>query len=160
MANSLVVKLIERKAIGGNMYHNDLELAKASLEGKSIALARDGDIITSTLRGIGPMITFKREHKDLAGYSVADLVVGKAAAFLFIDAGIKEVYAKNISVQAKRVLKERGIYLEYEVLAEAIINREGTDLCPMEKLVKDIDDISSALPLIEKKYDELRSNSK
>lgn len=141
------------------MVHKDLELAKANLEGNTISLAKYKEVITSTLRGIGPMISFKREGRILRGYSVADLVVGKAAAFLFINAGITEVYAKIISVPAKRVLEEKGIYLEYEVLAEAIINRDGNDLCPMEKLVKDIDDIQIAIPLIEKKYDELRRNS-
>ena len=41
---------------------------------------------------------------NLQGYSVADLIVGKAAAMLFVKCGIAGVYAKTLSQSGKAVL--------------------------------------------------------
>lgn len=70
--------------------------------------------------------------------------MGKAAALLFVRSGIKAVYAKTLSESGKKILDEYGVYYEYERLTERIINRAGTDVCPMEKALKDIDDPEEA----------------
>ena len=119
----------------------NLELAKNNLRGHTICLAKDGKILTSDSRGISPMMNFLAEGVDLRGFSVADLVVGKAAAMLFVKAGIKEVFAKTLSESGKKVLEEHGIHFEAEILTERIINRLGTDICPMEKAVSFTDDV-------------------
>lgn len=62
----------------------DIELAKANLDGHSICLCRDGEIITDGSRGISPMMKFIAEDKDLKGYSVAVLIIVKATAMLFV----------------------------------------------------------------------------
>ena len=119
----------------------DLELAKNNLSGHTICLAKEGKILTSELRGISPMMIFLAEGVDLHGFSVADLIVGKATAMLFVKAGIKEVFAKTLSESGKKVLEDHGIPFEAEILTEKIINRLGTDICPMEKVLASIDDI-------------------
>lgn len=122
----------------------DLELAKNNLQGHTICLAKEGKLLTSDLRGISPMMNFLAEGVDLSGFSVADLIVGKATAMLFVKAGIKEVFAKTLSESGKAVLEKHGIPYEAEVLTEKIINRLGTDVCPMEKVLSSIDDIEEA----------------
>lgn len=97
------------------------------------------------------MMGFIADKVDLSGYSVADLVVGKAAAMLFIKSGIKEVFAKTLSESGKKILENNGIYYEYETLTEKIINRAGTDVCPMEKAVKGTDDIEKAYLILKNK---------
>ena len=72
----------------------DLELAKRNLAGHTICLCKDGRLLTSDKRGISPMMDFIEEDCDVAGYSVADKIVGKAAAFLFVLARVREVYAR------------------------------------------------------------------
>ena len=62
----------------------DIEIARANLDGHSICLCRDGRFFTDDGRGISPMIRFMEEERDLRGYAVADIIVGKAAALLFI----------------------------------------------------------------------------
>jgi len=62
----------------------DLELAKRNLAGHTICLCKDGKLLTSDKRGISPMMDFIEEGRDVTGYSVADKIVGKAAAFLFV----------------------------------------------------------------------------
>ena len=70
---------------------SDIENAKNALDGHSLALCRDGEIITSDLRGVAPMLSFLDNKTDLSGFSAADLIVGKAAALMCVKAGIKEV---------------------------------------------------------------------
>ena len=134
----------------------DLQIAKNNLEGHTICLCREGKCLFSEKRGISPMMDFIAEGKDLSGYSVADLVVGKAAALLFIKCKIKAVFAKTISESAKRVLELHGVGYEYETLTEKIINRDGTDICPMEKAVTGTDDVEEAYLILRNRLDILR----
>ena len=53
----------------------DLQNAKANLSGNTICLCKDGSAICSQKRGIAPMMGFIADGVDLAGYSVADIVV-------------------------------------------------------------------------------------
>lgn len=116
----------------------DLQLAKTSLSGHSLCLCKDGNLIFSDKRGISPLMDFIAENRDLSGYSAADIVVGKAAAFLMIKCGIKEVYARVISQAAASIFTQYAVPFSFDTITEKIINREGTDICPMEKTVMDI----------------------
>jgi len=96
---------------------------------------------TSKLSGVFPLLDIiKNAPEVLSGACVADKIVGKAAAVLLVYAGVKEVYAKTVSSYAILVLKKAGINLVYEKKVPFIKNRAGTDICPMEKLVLDIED--------------------
>ena len=127
----------------------DIERAAANLDGHSICLCRGGEIITDDGRGISPMMRFIAEGRELKGFSAADVIVGKAAAILFVKAGIVCVHGKTMSEAGKAYLEAHGIPCTFDTLTEKIINRQGTDICPMEKTVADIDDT-------EKGYEALR----
>lgn len=136
----------------------DIDIAKASLEGHSIALCRDGKLLISDKRGIAPMVDFISDGEDLRGFSAADLIVGRAAAMLFVRAGIKEVYARTLSVGGKEYLEAHGIRVTFSELTEQIKNRAGTGICPMEEAVTGISDpeqgyaaVSAKLALLRKK---------
>ena len=77
-------------------------------------------------------------------------LLGKAAALLFAKSGIKSVYAKTLSRSGKKILELYGIKYEYETLTERIINRSGTDICPMEKAVSATNDPLEAYDLLKK----------
>ncbi len=127
----------------------DIQIAKANLEGHTICLCKNGKCLYSESRGISPMMNIIADGVDLAGYSVADLIVGKAAALLFVKCGIKEVYAKTLSEGGKKVLEENGVPVTFQTLTEKIINRDGTDICPMEKAVAATDNPEEAYTLIK-----------
>ena len=149
------------KYFGTGIKSTDLQTAKDNLEGHTICLCKDGKCLFSEKRGIAPMMDFIAEGVELSGYSVADLVVGKAAALLFIKCGIKRVFAKTLSESAERVLKIYGVDYEYETLTPKIINRDGTDICPMEKAVTDTDDAHEAYLILQNRLNVLRyKNSK
>ena len=134
---------------------SDLQIARENLSGHTICLCRDGKLIISDKRGISPMMSLIAEGADLCGYSVADLIVGKAVAMLFVKCNIKEVYAKTMSVGGRDMLAAHSIPCEYETLTERIINRDGTDICPMEKTVQNTDDIEEGYNLLKTKLQSL-----
>lgn len=135
----------------------DLEIAKTNLAGHTICLCKDGNILFSQSHGIAPMMNFIADDVDLLGYCVADLVVGKAAAMLFVKCGIKQVFAKTLSQSGKKMLETHGIPCECEILAEKIINRAGTDICPMEKAVIDTDDINEAYAILQRALQQVNN---
>jgi hypothetical protein len=101
------------------------------------------------------MMKFIAEGRDLCGYSAADLIVGKAAAMLFVKAGISEVYGEIMSKAGADFLIAHDIPFSYGTLTEKIINRRGDDICPMEKTVADILDIDAGYEALRKKIMEL-----
>lgn len=118
----------------------NLECAKRKLsdEGHTLVLYNGTEYVTSTDRGIKPLVELYEKQRSYNTFSVADKVVGKAAAFMYVLLGIKEIYTVVISKEAFMVFKEYGICVEYDVVSDFIINRDKTDICPMEKLVLDV----------------------
>lgn len=134
----------------------DLEIAVKNLEGHSICLCKDGEYFTLDGKGISPIMKLLGEGKDICGYSVADTVVGKAAAMLFVKAGIKDLHAKLMSKPSEAFLKKAHIPYTYETLAENIKDRTGTDICPMEKTVENIEDADIAYEALKNKLLSLK----
>ena len=137
----------------------DLTLAKNNLGNHSVCLCKDGECIVDDRRGLSPLVGLISLGADLSGYSVADKVVGKAAALLFVKCNVAVVYAKTLSQSGKAVLDKHGIPVEYDTLADRIINRDGTDMCPMEKTVADCDDPQRAYELIKNKLASLTAQN-
>ena len=107
--------------------------------------------------GVAPMLEFIAAGTDLQGFSAADKIVGKAAAMLFLFAGVRSVYAGVMSEDAVKVFQRHGISSSYGELVPAIMNRMGAGPCPMEQTVKEIDDPAEALAAIKHKLETLRS---
>ena len=134
----------------------DAARARDALPGHTLALCRGEECIVSDLRGIAPMLSLIGEGKDLRGWSAADVVVGKAAALLFVYAGIAEVYAGVLSDKGAAVLEERGIPYSCGGRAPYIVNRQGDGVCPMERAVEKIFDPAEALSALQTRLAELR----
>ena len=86
----------------------------------------------------------------LDGAFIADKVVGKGAAALMVAGGVMGVYTDVISRPALTLFSESDIDVEYGTLVENIINRAGTDICPVEKLCEECLTAEECLPLITK----------
>lgn len=114
-------------------------------------LVKGDNIITSAENGIKPLLKFIADSKDYSGFSAADKIVGKAAAFLYAKLGVSAVYAEVLSADGKRILETNGIACEYASLTEQIINRKGDGLCPMEMAVRDTADTENAYCLLLEK---------
>ena len=142
----------------------DKNLIKAKEEfstGKyTLVICKDEDIIKSDLTGVKPLIKLIDEHKDCKGYSAADKIVGRAAAFLYILLGIKNIYGEVMSKGAIELIKNNGIYYEYKTLTEFIENRKKTGICPMDEAVKNINEPKSAYEAIKNKIKLLQGQIK
>jgi hypothetical protein len=133
----------------------DIEIAKHQLREKSfnLVIAKDGRIIFETTKsGVNGFLSAIDElrRENLQGASIADKIVGRAAALLCAYAGVKAVYAVVLSEGGKRVLEENSVRLEFVDLVPGILNRQKTGACPFEKIVSDVSDGAEA-------YEKLKS---
>lgn len=135
----------------------DIKLAKFILkdEGLTCVLCKDGMVFRSDKRGVRPLLDLLESGIDFGGFSAADKVVGNGAAHLYVLLGVSEVYAEVISMPAVKTLCKHRINIRVGTLVEAISNRQGDGICPMEEAVRGIDDPKEALKAIRMKLAEL-----
>jgi len=141
---------------------NKLEKAKAILleENYTCVVVDNNETKTSCLSGIRPLMGFLSASKDaFKGASMADRCIGRAAAFLMIYGGVEEVYALVISEHALEILEKYHIPVQYEEKVPYIINRDHTDMCPMEKTCLDIDSPEEAYEALKNKIKQLMQRS-
>ena len=126
---------------------NNLLKARSLLESgnHTCVVCKEDSIYTTSQRGVAPLLNWLDDGVDLKGYSAADRVVGRGAAFLYCLLGVKEVYAKVMSHPAAQVLRSHHIHASADAFVEGIINRAGTGPCPFEAAVMDIQDAEAAL---------------
>ncbi len=118
-------------------------------------LVKDSTVYTSHDRGVKPLLELIEKGIDLRSFSAADKVVGKATAFLYVLAEVKEVYAPVMSKSAKDILTKHGIKAFCDKSVDFIINRKGDGLCPMETAVKGIQDPQIAMTAVKEKLKAL-----
>ena len=111
-------------------------------------VCRDDIVYTTNQRGVAPLLTWLDNGTNLEGFSAADRVVGRGAAFLYCLLKVRAVYARVMSHPAAQVLQNHGILAEAENYVEGIINRSGTGPCPFEAAVLEIRDPQEALTAI------------
>ena len=127
----------------------DLDLAKNTLreEELSLAVAKDGKVLfRSKSHGVADLLAMVSDIGRLAeGSSLADSIVGRAAALLCVYSKIIAVYGANMSEGALSVFKANGIKCEYGTLVPKILNRKKNDICPFDKAVLGTNDPNIAL---------------
>ena len=117
----------------------DLELAKEMLRkhNRALVIVKAGRILHETnASGIRGFLTaLDKIGSNIEGSSVADKIVGEAAAQLCAYSHVREVYAVVLSQCGKNVLERNNIHCEFGSLVPHILNMKQTALCPFEKLV-------------------------
>ena len=107
-------------------------------QGVGMIIDNNGEITTYNQHGVKDLLRLTKEEPErLKGAVVADKKVGKAAACLLIEGGVKRVNTPLVSTPAKAMLKAAGIPLYAREEIPLMVNNEGTDLCPMEKKLLD-----------------------
>ena len=126
-------------------------------EGCSCVIYNNDHIHLFHKRGVQDLHQLLRTSPDtLRGAMIADKVVGKGAAVLMTAGGVRWVYADVISQSALEFLLTHNIEAEYGRVVPNIINRAGTDICPVEKLCMQCDNIEDALTLIDEFIEKMR----
>lgn len=90
-----------------------------------------------------------REPGFMRGAEAVDKVIGRGAALLLVKGGVARVYAEVISSGALGVLRDAGISVSFGTETPHIINREGTGICPVERLTAGTDSPDEAYKLIK-----------
>lgn len=121
------------------------------------AFVSEDETLLSDAKGIGFAAELCNQKKDLSNGCVADKIVGKAAALLFVYLGVKCVYADVMSEGAELVFKEFGIEYSFGTKTKNIINRKGDGLCPMENAVINIGTPEKALLAVNDTLQKLKS---
>lgn len=125
------------------------EIAKQQLNTHSLVVVKDGRTSVYDGRGIKPVVDYL-EKDNFDGAFVADKVIGKASALLLVYGKVQEVYTPAISKPAVKVFEDNNVKYSADKIVDNIINRTGTDLCPMEKKVQNIDNPKKAYKLFRK----------
>ncbi len=135
----------------------DIETAKSILsdKGATLAIVKEGRVLfesdSSGIRGL--LQAIEKLGKEMAGSSVADKVVGRAAALLLAHSSVREVYASVLSREGLKVLEENHIKIEHENLVQIILDQTGKKICPFEKFSSEIKSLDAA-------YEQLKNFAK
>lgn len=113
-------------------------------------------VLTSTKRGIAPLLEWIEAGEDLRGFSCADRIIGRAAAMLLILGGVRAVHGDVTSAGAKELLEAHGVEVSFDTLTERIINRRGDGPCPMEQAVASLTDPAAAPQVLRAALDKLK----
>lgn len=112
---------------------------------RGVVRSADGRLKEFRRQGVADLFQLlTNEPGFLQGASMADRVVGRGAALLMVKGGVKEIFTFVLSQPALDVLRQAGITVTYDTLQPNIINRTGTDICPVEKLTADTNDPDEA----------------
>lgn len=107
-------------------------------------------IYTFTGAGVSDLYDMvKNKPCFLKEATVADKVVGKAAAALMILGSVNKVYAGIISLSALVLLRHAGIETDFGQVVPCILNRDKTDWCPLEKMCYQKESAEEIFPLID-----------
>lgn len=121
------------------MQNRDLELAKSRLKDRDLTLVivkEDKVIFETGSQGVGGFLqAIEKLGKRLFASSVADKIVGAAAAMLCVYSEVSSVFAATISEEGIKVLENNQIIYQFENEVPNILNHDKTDVCPFEKLV-------------------------
>lgn len=133
-------------------------LAKSTLfeNEYSIVVVKENEIVyKSESKGLQSLISlYKNDVNTLENSSIADKVIGRAAALILVDSNIKEVYADLISQNAIDILDKSDIPYEYKTQVKEIRNRDNTGMCPMEELSLKCVNADELIEKIEEKFNK------
>lgn len=137
---------------------HDLEYAKSLLarSDATCVLCKGSMVYQSNRRGVAPLLSWLDSETDMMGFSAADKVVGRGAAFLYRLLGVRSVYGAIMSVGAVKVLRAGGVEVSWGTLTESIMNRQKTGPCPIELATRNIQEPENALFIIRSTLESLQ----
>ncbi len=92
-------------------------------------------IFRSKKSGVKGLLDFIKESGEKrAGLIIFDKIVGQAVVLLAVYLKAKEVYGGTGSELAVNALEKYKIKFYFQKTVPNILNRDKTDLCPLEKL--------------------------
>jgi hypothetical protein len=128
---------------------DDLSLAKEVLlkDNLTFVLAKSGKVLfKSKSHGISDLLAMLDSvGRRTEGASLADSIVGRAAALVCVYSKITAVYGVSMSEGALSIFRVHGVHYEFGTLVPRILNRAKDDVCPFDKAISGVEDPRAAL---------------
>ena len=103
--------------------------------------------------GVSDLLTLLTNEPDrLKDATIADKMVGRAAAVLMAAARVREVHTNLISTPALKVLHEADIQVFYDEEVPQILNRDQSGQCPIDALLNDADDVEECVAILKDRF--------
>jgi hypothetical protein len=119
---------------------HDIELTRKiiSENGMGLVAIKEGKVLIQAQdRGVRPFVQAVMDlGEKLRGAVIGDRVMGRASAMLCIYSGAVAVYTPLVSDAAVEELRVAHIKLVADEKTPRILNRDGTDVCPFEKMTE------------------------
>jgi hypothetical protein len=146
------------------MKKQDLELAKLKLieDDLSLVITKKGKVVFSTKKpGInGFLEAIKKLPEELIKASVADKIIGVAAARLCVYSKISSVFAVTISEGAVKTFEKNKISYNFDNKVIKILNRDKSDVCPFEKIAIESETVEDAYKKMKLLADQINGKQK
>lgn len=97
------------------------------------------------------------EPSTLHGATVADKVIGKAAAGMMAYGGVASVYADIMSARAIPILKGNKINYSYAKMVDHIIIPKNDSRCPLETIVASAITAEEIVSTLRKHFSEMNT---
>ena len=132
---------------------------RLATENHTLVVCR-GDVVRCfDQRGVADLYALLHNEPELLrGASVADKVVGRAAAALMIAGGVRALHTGVVSRLALDLFTQSPVEVYYDVVVEHVINRTQTDWCPLERRCADAQTVEECLERIDRFMEELRKH--
>lgn len=122
----------------------------------SLIIAHGDDTRVYDTKGIATLLQLVTSgNQTMQRATIADKVVGKAAAALMIIGGATAVHALLISDGAVELLHDAGVTVDYDKRVDHILNRTASGWCPMEQACRNCRTAEECLTAIKKTTEKL-----
>lgn len=119
----------------------------------SLVVKNHGIVTTYSKPGVRDLeYLLDHDPEMLHGATIADKVIGKAAAAMVVVGGVKELYAEVMSKKAIPFLEEAGIAYTYGTLVDTI--KEEGDRCQLEKITAPASTPEETVALLRAHFEE------
>ena len=119
----------------------------------SLVVKNHGIVTTYSKHGVRDLeYLLGHDPEMLHGATIADKVIGKAAAAMVVVGGVKELYAEVMSKKAIPFLEEAGIAYTYGTLVDTI--KEEGDRCQLEKITAPATTPEETVALLRTHFEE------
>lgn len=119
----------------------------------SLVVKNHGIVTTYSKPGVRDLEhLLDHDPEMLDGATIADKVIGKAAAAMVVVGGVKVLYAEVMSKRAIPFLEEAGIAYSYGTLVDTI--KEEGDLCQLEKITAPATTPEETVALLRTHFEE------
>jgi hypothetical protein len=127
---------------------------QAVTEGASVAIAKGGRLLAKKNgHTVRPLVEALEEiGEESRGATVADKVLGRAAALVLCASGVAAAHGIVMSAPGKKALEASGVRHSCDHLVDFIANRTGDGMCPIEQMSLSYSDPAAFLAAIREKY--------